>query len=118
MNLGRRYGLSEMNMIRPLPPRERRLNLARLFKARHYPKLSRFAIAGFRPGRAVDIIRWRQLIGIYTNNGQPNPAGGSRGIVPSRPTEDWKDCLNPTTGRWWMVQVLPARSITENEGWD
>jgi hypothetical protein len=24
----------------------------------HYPKLSRFAIAAFRPGRAVDISRW------------------------------------------------------------
>src|SRR6266511_1048963 len=26
----------------------------------HYPILSRFTIAAFRPGRAVDISRWRQ----------------------------------------------------------
>jgi len=37
-----------------------------------------------------------------------NPAGGSRRIVHFQPTEDWKDCLNPTHHR----QVVDGSSPT------
>src|SRR5262245_37835866 len=48
-------------------------------------------------------------------SGIPPPEGGGW-FNPD--LQDTKRLLwNPTTGRWWMVQPPPARSITENKGW-
>src|SRR5262245_43185887 len=65
---------------------------------------------------------------------QPNPTGGNRWIVqfmfnripPAGAGGSFNPSLqglgrfpqNPTTGRWWIVQVQPARSTTENRGRD
>src|SRR5215510_4072659 len=66
--------------------------------------------------RISPAYRGLKPIGIYTNYVQPNPTGGSRWIIQSQSTGDWKDSRNPTTGRWWMVQSQPSFSVVERIG--
>src|SRR5215510_14771362 len=62
---------------------------------------------------ATDLTHW------YLHNFRlVNPTTGRWWMVQSQPTGHIRILLNPTTGRWWMVQSRPLFSVVERAGRD